>query len=170
MNNDRAPRARRRTRRTSGEPGTNRRQRDESDTDHEAPAQHSNGAADDDAAAGKLMLTASQEQAVGIRIETPLPLTSSPAIDAYATVLDPVALLSDAGHLESTRAGRRGQRRRGPPGKSLPRRHAGLAEGGTGLAGAGRWRRTRRRRRRCWASNCSGGRWQRSVPCSARHC
>ncbi|HEY7995744.1 MAG TPA: hypothetical protein VIE14_02700, partial [Steroidobacteraceae bacterium] len=59
---------------------------------------------DDDAAARKLMLTASQEQAVGIRIDTPLPLTSSPAIDAYATVLDPVALLNDAGHLESTRA------------------------------------------------------------------
>ena len=86
------------------EPRANRRQRAEADADHEAPAPDSNGAADEDAAARKLMLTASQEQAVGIRIDTPLPLTSSPAIDAYATVLDPVALLSDAGHLESTRA------------------------------------------------------------------
>jgi hypothetical protein len=85
------------------EPRANRRQRAESDADHEAPPD-SNGAADEDAAARKLTLTASQEQAVGIRIDTPLPLTSSPAIDAYATVLDPVVLLSDAGRLESTRA------------------------------------------------------------------
>ena len=50
------------------------------------------------------MLTASQQQAVGVRIDIPLPLTSTAAIEAYATVLDPVALLSDVGHLESTRA------------------------------------------------------------------
>jgi len=86
------------------EPRANRRQRAETDADHEAPAADPSGAADEDAAARKLMLTASQEQAVGIRIDTPLPLTSSPAIDAYATVLDPVVLVSDAGHLESTRA------------------------------------------------------------------
>jgi hypothetical protein len=51
-----------------------------------------------------LSLTLSQLQAVGIRIEHPLPLTSAPAIVAYGTVLDPAALASDVGRLESTRA------------------------------------------------------------------
>jgi hypothetical protein len=84
--------------------GANRRQRNASDADDEKPAQDADAAPDADEAARKLMLTASQQQAVGIRIDTPLPLSSTAAIEAYATVLDPVALLSDAGHLESTRA------------------------------------------------------------------
>ncbi len=54
--------------------------------------------------AGKLALTASQQEAVGIRIEAPRPLTSAPGIDAYGTVLDPLALLTDAQRIETTRA------------------------------------------------------------------
>jgi len=54
--------------------------------------------------AGKLSLTSSQQQAVGIRTDAPLPLAAAPAIEAYATVLDPVALVTDAGRTESTRA------------------------------------------------------------------
>lgn len=49
-----------------------------------------------------LSLTLSQQQAVGIRIERPLPLTTAPQIEAYGTVLDPVALVSDLGRMEST--------------------------------------------------------------------
>jgi hypothetical protein len=53
---------------------------------------------------GRLSLTTSQQQAVGIRTEAPLPLTTAPAIEGYATVLDPVALVTDAGHSASTQA------------------------------------------------------------------
>jgi hypothetical protein len=53
---------------------------------------------------GKLSLSASQQEAVGIRTETPRQLTSAPQIDAYATVLDPLALLTDSDRIESTRA------------------------------------------------------------------
>jgi hypothetical protein len=55
-------------------------------------------------ASGALKFTAAQEQAVGIVVESPLRLMSAPLIEAYGTVLDPVALVSDAGHLDSTRA------------------------------------------------------------------
>jgi len=51
-----------------------------------------------------LALTPSQEQAVGIRIEHPLALSGVPQIEAYGTVLDPVALVGDMGKVESTRA------------------------------------------------------------------
>lgn len=53
---------------------------------------------------GKLSLSASQQEAVGIRIETPQQFSSAPEIEAYATVLDPVALLTDTERIESTRA------------------------------------------------------------------
>jgi len=51
-----------------------------------------------------LALTPSQQQAVGIRVEHPLTLTTAPAIDAYGTVLDPAALVADLGRMESTQA------------------------------------------------------------------
>ena len=54
--------------------------------------------------AAPLSLTQSQQQAVGIRIEHPLPLSSAPQIEAYGTVLDPAALEADAGRVASTRA------------------------------------------------------------------
>ena len=52
----------------------------------------------------KLTLTLAQQQAVGIRAEYPLPLAAAPPIDAYGTVLDPLALTTDMGRMESTRA------------------------------------------------------------------
>jgi hypothetical protein len=55
-------------------------------------------------AAAPLSLTRSQQQAVGIRIERPLPVVSAPAIEAYGTVLDPLALLTDLGRVQSTQA------------------------------------------------------------------
>jgi hypothetical protein len=51
-----------------------------------------------------LSLTPSQQQAVGIRVEQPLPLGMAPAIGAYGTVLDPVTLVTDLGRIESTQA------------------------------------------------------------------
>jgi hypothetical protein len=53
---------------------------------------------------GKLALTAAQQEAVGIQIATPLPLTSAPEVVAYGLVLDPVALLTDGDRIEGTRA------------------------------------------------------------------
>jgi hypothetical protein len=50
-----------------------------------------------------LSLTSSQQQAVGLRIEHPLPLTTAPPIQAFGTVLDPVALVTDMGRVDSTR-------------------------------------------------------------------
>lgn len=58
--------------------------------------------ADDESA--PLSLTASQQDAVGIRIERPLPLSVAPQIDGYVTVLDPVELVTDLGHMESSQA------------------------------------------------------------------
>jgi hypothetical protein len=54
------------------------------------------------APAAPLSLTAAQQQAVGLRIEQPLPLTTAPQIQAFGTVLDPVALVTDMGRVEST--------------------------------------------------------------------
>jgi hypothetical protein len=51
------------------------------------------------AASGKatpLSLTAAQQQAVGIRVDRPLPLNGAPQIQAYGTVLDPASLGTDA--------------------------------------------------------------------------
>lgn len=55
-------------------------------------------------ATAALSLTDTQQEAVGIRIETPQPLAVAPLIEGYGTVLDPVLLLTDIGRLESTRA------------------------------------------------------------------
>src|SRR6516225_2833576 len=57
-----------------------------------------------DAAPVELSLTAAQQQAVGIRTEYPVPLATAPPIEAYGTVLDPLALATDAGRMESTEA------------------------------------------------------------------
>lgn len=53
---------------------------------------------------GPLQLTASQQEAVGLRVEHPLRLTTAPPIEAYGTVLDPVALVTDLGRVASTQA------------------------------------------------------------------
>jgi hypothetical protein len=66
---------------------------------------------DDDAKApatqdkpGTFALTQSQQQAVGIRIDHPMQMSSAPQIEAYGLVLDPVTLVTDAGRVDSTRA------------------------------------------------------------------
>jgi hypothetical protein len=56
-----------------------------------------------DAEAKALSLTSSQREAVGLKIEHPLPLTTAPQIEAYGTVLDPVALVTEMGRMESSR-------------------------------------------------------------------
>src|SRR5690348_12062489 len=57
-----------------------------------------------DAQRVELSLTLSQQQAVGIRTEYPLPLATAPALEAYGTVLDPLTLATDAGRMDSTQA------------------------------------------------------------------
>jgi hypothetical protein len=49
-------------------------------------------------------LSTSQQQAVGIRIDHPTQMSGPQQVDAYGLVLDPVALISDAGHVDSTAA------------------------------------------------------------------
>jgi hypothetical protein len=67
--------------------------------------------ADDDAKpsapqdkSGTFALTQSQQQAVGIRIDHPMQMSSPPQIEAYGLVLDPVTLVTDVGHMDSTQA------------------------------------------------------------------
>ena len=64
----------------------------------------SKGESSESEPAAPLVLTLSQREAVGIRVEQPLALESAPQIEAYATVLDPASLVADLGRLESTRA------------------------------------------------------------------
>lgn len=59
---------------------------------------------DENKAPAPLSLTPSQQQAVGIRIEHPLALSTAPAIEAYGTVLDPAILVTDLGRMESAQA------------------------------------------------------------------
>jgi len=53
---------------------------------------------------GAFALTRSQQQAVGIRVDHPLPLANPRQIEAYGLVLDPVLLIGDAGRMDSTQA------------------------------------------------------------------
>jgi hypothetical protein len=53
---------------------------------------------------GAFALTPSQQQAVGIRVDHPQAMASAQSLDAYGLVLDPAALVNDAGHVDSTRA------------------------------------------------------------------
>lgn len=69
-----------------------------------APGSASTGESSESQPAAPLTLTPSQRDAVGIRVEQPLPLRSPPQIEAFGTVLDPASLVTDVGHLESTRA------------------------------------------------------------------
>ena len=54
--------------------------------------------------AAPVSLTVAQRQAVGVHAERPLPLSSPVEIEAFGTVIDPLALLADVGRLESTQA------------------------------------------------------------------
>jgi hypothetical protein len=53
---------------------------------------------------GAYALTTSQQQAVGIRIDHPMPMASPQQIEAFGLVLDPATLVSDAGRMQSTQA------------------------------------------------------------------
>jgi hypothetical protein len=67
-------------------------------------ADDENGAVAPPGPAGALALSHSQQQAVGIRVDHPVPMASAAQIEAYGLVLDPVALLADAGRMDSTQA------------------------------------------------------------------
>ena len=98
-----------------------------------------------------LSLTVSQQQAVGIRIEQPLPLRSAPPIEAYGTVLRHLQL-----QLPPTRSARSDSiatRRRPRSSHGRPPRHS-------------RPRRPRRRAQPRSASACNGGRSQVGAPSS----
>ena len=56
------------------------------------------------AGAAQLALTLAQQEAVGIRTERPLALRAAPAIDAFGMVLDPAALVTELGRMESAQA------------------------------------------------------------------
>jgi len=86
------------------EPGPQPADAHDAPTTSAAPGHAAQPDQDDAGQATPLSLTAPQQQAVGIRIDHPLPLSSALAIEAYATVLDPAALAADAGRLASTRA------------------------------------------------------------------
>jgi hypothetical protein len=87
-----------RTTRPAATPGA----ADKDEKDEQAEKAEKGEKADSDQA--PLSLTLSQQQAVGIRIEKPLPLSSAPPIEAYGTVLDPAALVSELGRMESSQA------------------------------------------------------------------
>src|ERR1700682_5297522 len=53
---------------------------------------------------GTFALTQSQQHAVGIRIDHPMQMSSPPQVEAFGLVLDPVTLVTDAGHVDSTQA------------------------------------------------------------------
>jgi hypothetical protein len=72
------------------------------DDQNEKAAKQAEKANDDQST--PLSLTVAQQEAVGIRIERPLPLSSAPAVEGYVTVLDPALLVTDLGHVESSAA------------------------------------------------------------------
>ena len=77
---------------------------EKSEKSEKADTETSESGKSDTQKSAQLSLTSSQQQAVGIRIEHPLPLTRAPSIEAYGTVLDPAALMADVGRLESSQA------------------------------------------------------------------
>src|SRR4030081_1472857 len=51
-----------------------------------------------------LPLTDTQQRAVGIRVDHPVATVNAPQLEAYGLVVDPVALVTDLGRMESTQA------------------------------------------------------------------
>jgi len=51
-----------------------------------------------------LALTDAQQRAAGVRVDHPLAMANVPQVEAYGVVLDPAALITDAGRMESTQA------------------------------------------------------------------
>jgi hypothetical protein len=76
-------------------PAPDDKDKDDDDDRQQTNQQNSNG---------PVKLTPAQQQAVGIRSEHPLSLKAAATIEAYGTVLDPVQLVTDLGHVASTQA------------------------------------------------------------------
>ena len=72
--------------------------RADADDDDDAPRAHPGAG---------LALSAAQQEAVGLTLSHPVKGTGPRYIDAYGTVLDPVELVTDLGHLASSRASAR---------------------------------------------------------------
>ena len=51
-----------------------------------------------------LALTDAQQRAAGVRVDHPVAMANVPQVEAYGVVLDPAALITDAGRMESTQA------------------------------------------------------------------
>jgi len=51
-----------------------------------------------------LALTDAQQRAAGVRVDHPVAMTNVPQVEAYGVVLDPAALVTDMGRMESTQA------------------------------------------------------------------
>jgi hypothetical protein len=51
-----------------------------------------------------LALTDAQQRAAGIRVDHPIATVNAPQLEAYGLVIDPVALVTDIGRMESTQA------------------------------------------------------------------
>src|SRR5580704_15004314 len=51
-----------------------------------------------------LALTDTQQRAAGIRVDHPVATVNAPQLEAYGLVVDPVALVTDLGRMESTQA------------------------------------------------------------------
>ena len=49
-----------------------------------------------------LALTDAQQRAAGVRVDHPVAMANVPQVEAYGVVLDPAALITDAGRMEST--------------------------------------------------------------------
>jgi len=51
-----------------------------------------------------LALTDAQQRAAGVRVDHPVAMANVPQVEAYGVVLDPAALITDTGRMESTQA------------------------------------------------------------------
>src|SRR6267378_3848136 len=51
-----------------------------------------------------LALTDAQQRAAGVRVDHPVAMTNVPQVEAYGVVLDPAALVTDMGRMQSTQA------------------------------------------------------------------
>ena len=51
-----------------------------------------------------LALTDAQQRAAGVRVDHPVAMANAPQVEAYGVVLDPAALITDTGRMESTQA------------------------------------------------------------------
>src|SRR6184192_68002 len=121
-------------------------------------------------APAQLSLTSSQEQAVGIRVEQPLALRSAPQIEAYGTVLDPVALANDMGRVETTRVAAAAAQAEATRLEHLYRDDAQVSLKASQAAQAQSAEASAQARAAASDSACSGDRWRAGAPASGARC